>query len=332
MKEAGLEKAAVLMLTLGQEACIEVMKYLEPKEVQKLGALMAMKTSVSTDSLNAVLTELQKEVGKNRSFGIDSNEYVSEVLTKAFGDDAATNLLNRILTKSDTTGIDNLKWMDPKSVADFIHNEHPQIIAAILTHLDPLKASEILSEFPEAMRLDAILRIATLDNIQPLVLNDLNDVLSNLLTDNDKTHRTRPIGGTRATAAIMNFFNTNIESMLMNQLEEFDINIAQEIKTQMFVFDDIIDIDDRDLQIILTEIPSEGLIVALKGAKEGIKTKIFNNMSGRAAEMMLDDLNTKGPVRLSLIEKEQKAILQIIKRLADEGKITLRTGTDDDFI
>jgi flagellar motor switch protein FliG len=331
MSEAGLQKAAVLMLALGQEACVEVMRYLEPKEVQKLGTIMSTMNSVSTESLNNALAELQRETGGNRSFSIDSSSYVTEVLTKALGDDKASSLINRILTTSASTGIDNLKWMDPKSVAEFISNEHPQIIATILLHLDPLQASEILAEFSERTRIDTILRIATLDSIQPLILNDLNDVLNDLLTGNDVL-RTRPIGGIRATAAIMNFFNSNIESVLMSKLKEFDEDLANQINDKMFVFDDIIEISDRDIQTILIEIPSESLIIALKGAKENIKTKILKNMSERAAEMLAEDLNAKGPVRLSDVEKEQKEILKIIKRLVDEGQITLQAGGDDAYV
>ena len=331
MSDVGLQKAAILMLAIGQDAAAEVMKYLEPREVQKLGTLMSTMNSVSTESLNAVLNELQTESEKNKSFGFDSEDYISGVLNKALGDDKASNLLNRILTKSDSSGIDNLKWMDPKAVADLISNEHPQIIATILLHLDPLQASEVLTEFSERTRIDVILRITTLDGIQPLILNELNDVLNKLLTGNDSLKK-RPIGGVRATAAIMNFMNPNIESVLMSKLKEFNEDIAQQINDQMFVFDNIIDITDRDIQTILLEVPSEALIIALKGAKVDIKTKILKNMSERAAEMMLEDLKAKGPVRLSEVEKQQKEVLQIIKRLSDEGQITLESGGDDAYV
>ena len=331
MSDTGLQKAAVLMFALGEDAAAQVMKFLEPKEVQKLGMLMATMNSVSTESLNGVLIELKSESEKNKTFNVDSEEYVSGVINKALGDDKASSLLNRILTKSDSTGIDNLKWMDAKSVANLILNEHPQIIATILLHLPPLQASEILAEFTERTRIDVILRITTLDGIQPLILSDLNDVLNNLLTGNNKSTK-KPLGGIRATASIMNFLNTEMESAIMEKLRDMDEKIADQINEEMFVFDNIIDIADRDIQAILLEIPSEGLIIALKGAKEDIKNKILKNMSERAAEMMLEDLNSKGPVRLSEVEKQQKEILIIIRRLADEGTITISSGGDDEFV
>ncbi len=331
MSDSGLQKAAILMFALGEDAAAQVMKFLEPKEVQRLGILMATMNSVPTESLNDVLVELHSESEKNKTFSVDSEEYVSGVINKAIGGDKAGSLLSRILTKSDSTGIDNLKWMDAKSVANLILNEHPQIIATILLHLPPLQASEILAEFSERTRIDVILRISTLDGIQPLILGDLNDVLNNLLTGNNKSTK-KSLGGIRATASIMNFLNTEMESAIMDKLKDFDMNIADQINEEMFVFDNIIDIADRDIQAILLEIPSEGLIIALKGAKEDIKNKILKNMSERAAEMMLEDLNAKGPVRLSEVEKQQKEILMIIRRLADEGQITISSGGDDDYV
>lgn len=331
MSDTGLQKAAILMFALGEDAAAQVMKFLEPKEVQKLGILMATMNSVSTESLNGVLVELHSESEKNKTFSVDSEEYVSGVINKAIGGDKAGSLLSRILTKSDSTGIDNLKWMDAKSVANLILNEHPQIIATILLHLPPLQASEILAEFTERTRIDVILRITTLDGIQPLILSDLNDVLNNLLTGNNKSTK-KPLGGIKATASIMNFLNTEMESAIMEKLRDMDEKIADQINEEMFVFDNIIDIADRDIQAILLEIPSEGLIIALKGAKEDIKNKILKNMSERAAEMMLEDLNSKGPVRLSEVEQQQKEILMIIRRLADEGTITISSGGDDEYV
>lgn len=331
MSEAGIQKAAVLMLALGQDEAAEVMKYLEPREVQKLGTAMSTMNSVSTETLNNVLREFQNEAETNKSFGIDSEEYIRKVLIKALGDDKASNLLNRILVTRDSTGIESLKWMDAKAVADLIRLEHPQIIATIMVHLDPLQASEVLTELAERTRIEVILRIATLDGIQPSALNELNDVLTKLLTGNE-TLKKKSIGGIRATASIMNFMNTEIEATIMTKLKEFDEAIAQQINDQMFVFDNIMDIGDRDIQTILREVPSESLIIALKGAKEDVKAKIFKNMSQRAAEMMMEDLEAKGPVRLSDVDKQQKEVLQVIRRLADEGQITLSTGGDDAFV
>ncbi len=331
MSEMGLKKAAVLMLAIGQDAAAEVMRFLEPREVQKLSMLMSTMHSVSTEELNNVLSELKTESKKTSYFGIDSEVYISEVLNKALGDDKAANLLDRILTKNDSSGIDNLKWMEAKAVAKLIGNEHPQIIAAILLHLEPLQASEILTELAEQTRIDVILRMSTLDGIQPVVLNELNDVLNSLLMGNDN-FRNKAIGGVKATASILNLLSADMEAVIMNRLHEFDGKIAQQVADNMFVFDNIMDISNRDIQTILVEVPSEALIISLKGAKEDIKAKIVSNMSERAAEMMLEDLKAKGPVRLSEVEKQQKEILQIIRRLADEGQIDIQKGGNDAFV
>jgi flagellar motor switch protein FliG len=331
MSDVGIQKAAILLLALGQDEAAEVMKYLEPREVQKLGIVMSTMTSVSNEVLNSVLQEFRGISEQNTSFGIDSEDYIRNVLNKALGSDKASNLLNRILVSKDASGIDSLKWMDSKSVADLIRFEHPQIIATILVHLDPYQASQIIGFLSERTRTEVILRAATLDGVQPAALNELNDVLTNLLNGNESI-RKKSIGGVRATASIMNFMNGDIEVSTISKLKEFDPELAQRIIEQMFVFDNIMDIDDRDIQVILREVPSESLIIAIKGAKEEIKEKIFKNMSQRAAEMMREDLDAKGPVRLSEVEKQQKEILQIIRRLADEGQITISKGGENDFI
>ena len=331
MSEAGIHKAAVLMLALGQDEAAEVMKYLEPREVQKLGTAMSTLKTIAHEDLEAVLQDFETESARNASFGVDAEDYIRTVLTKALGDDKASNLLNRILVTRDSSGIESLKWMDAKSVADLIRLEHPQIIATILVHLDAIQASEILSEFSERTRMEVILRIATMEGLQPQAIQELNDVLTQLLTGNENIKK-KSMGGIKATAAIMNFMKSDLETALMTKVREFDADIADQITDQMFVFDDIIDIEDRDIQIILREVPSDALITALKGAKQDIQAKIFKNMSQRAAEMMREDLESKGPVRLSDVDKQQKEILQIIRRLSDEGQITLSSGGDDAFV
>jgi flagellar motor switch protein FliG len=331
MSDAGVQKAAILMLALGQDEAAEVMKYLEPREVQKLGTAMSSMKGVSGEQLETVLEAFIKATGENTSFGLDSDEYIRSVLTKALGDDKATSLINRILVTRDSTGIESLKWMDGKAVADLIRLEHPQIIATILVHLERYHASEVLNELPARTRGEVILRIATLDGVQPAALSELNDVLTKLLTGNDNL-RKKAMGGIRTTAEIMNFMGGEAESSIMETLKNFDPEVAQQVLDEMFVFDNILDIEDRDIQTILREVPSDGLIIALKGAKDEMKEKIFKNMSQRAAEMMREDLQAKGPVRLSDVEKQQKEILQIVRRLAEEGQITLSGGGDDVFV
>lgn len=327
MSDEGVNKAAILMLALGQDEAAEVMKYLEPREVQKLGTAMSTMKSVSGQMLETVLHEFMKKTQHNTELGIDSDEYIRSVLTKALGDDKAASLINRILVTRDASGIESLKWMDGKSVAELIRQEHPQIIATILVHLERYHASEVLSELSPRLRNEVVLRIATLEGVQPAALSELNDVLTKLLTGNDNL-RKKAMGGIRTTAEIMNFMNGENESKVMASLRELNPALAQQVMDQMFVFDNIMDVGDRDIQLILREVPSEALIIALKGAKDEMKEKFFRNMSQRAADMMREDLEAKGPVRLSEVEKQQKEILQIVRRLADEGQISLSTAED----
>jgi len=331
MSETGIHRAAVLMLALGQDEAAEVMKFLEPDEVHKLGRAMSSMKAVTSQTLEAVLERFISEAARKTSFGVDSDDYIRAVLTKALGDDKAAALIKRILGTREASGIESLRWMDSKAVADLIRHEHPQIIATILVHLERLHASEVLADFTPRLRNDVILRIATLDGVQPAALNELNDVLTKLLTGNDNLTK-KAMGGTRATAEIMNFMNGEAENSVMDNLKGFDPELAQQVKDQMFVFDNLLDIGDRDIQLILREVPSEGLIIALKGAREEMRDKIFKNMSQRAAEMMREDLEAKGPVRLSDVERQQKEILQIVRRLAEEGQIDLRGDRGEAYV
>lgn len=324
-------KAAVLMLALGENEAAEVMRHLGPREVQKLGAAMATMKSIPHEQVEAVLVSFSVEATKNSTLGLDSDDYIRTVLTKALGDDKASSLLNRILGGRDASGIESLKWMDPQSVSDLIRNEHPQIIATILVHLERDQACEILSHFTERLRNDVILRIATLDGVQPTALRELNDVLTKLLIGNESLKK-QPMGGIRTAAEILNFMSGENEASVMDNLKSYDSDMAQKIMDEMFVFDNIMDIDDRGIQLLLREVQSETLIVALKGAGQELRDKIFKNMSQRAGEMMREDLDSKGPVRLSEVETQQKQILQIIRRLAEEGQIILGGKGDDSYV
>jgi len=331
MNEDGVTKGAILMLALGEEEAAEVMKYLGPREVQKLGAAMSTMKAIASEQLESVLEDFRSETEQNTSLGLDSDEYIRTVLTKALGEDKAASLLTRILGTRDASGIESLKWMDSQSVADLIRNEHPQIIATILVHLERYHACEVLTYFSERLRNDVVLRIATLDGVQPTALRELNEVLTKLLTGNENLKK-KPIGGVRTAAEILNFMSGDTETSVMDNLKNYDNDLAQKIMDEMFVFDNIIDIDDRGIQVLLREVQSESLIVALKGANQDLREKIFKNMSQRAAEMMREDLESKGPVRLSEVEAQQKEILQIVRRLADEGQIILGAKGDDQFV
>jgi flagellar motor switch protein FliG len=331
MSADGIEKSAILLMSLGEEAAASVFKHLGPREVQKLGAAMAAIKNVTRESIDGVVGDLHKAASERSSVGVDANEYVRTVLVKALGDDKASGLIDRILQANDNSGIEGLKWMDSDSVAELIKNEHPQILATILVHLDRDQASEVLAKFPEAVRNDVILRIATLDGIQPAALKELNDVLSKLLSGGNSVKKAS-MGGAKAAAEIMNFLSGSIEGEVIENIREHDGDLAQKILDEMFVFDNLLGVDDRGIQLILREVQSESLIVALKGASEELREKIFKNMSSRAAEMLREDLESKGPVRLSEVESEQKEILKLVRRLADEGQIALGGKGDDAFV
>ena len=319
-------------MSLGEEEAAEVFKFLGPKEVQKLGTAMAALQNVTRTQVDTVLDEFRKEAEGQSGLGGDSADYIKTVLTKALGSDRAANLIERILHGGDTAGIESLKWMDAAAVAELIKNEHPQIIATILVHLDRDQASEILGFFVERLRNDVILRIATLDGIQPTALKDLNDVLMRLLTGSNNTIKKAAMGGTRVAAEILNFMPAAIETTVIATVRDFDPEIAQKIQDDMFTFDNLIDLDDRAIQLLLREVQSESLIVALKGANTELRERIFKNMSTRAAEMLREDLDAKGPVRVSEVEAEQKEILKVVRRLADEGQIALGGKGEEAFI
>jgi flagellar motor switch protein FliG len=331
MSDAGVDDSAILLMSLGQEEAAEVFKFLSPKEAQKLGAAMAKLKNISRDKVEDVLVRFHDEADDQAPIGLDSDEYIRGVLTKALGEDKARFLLDRILQNSDTSGIESLKWMDAKSVAELIKNEHPQIIASILVHLERDQAAAILNEMVERTRNDVVMRIATLDGIHPSALRDLNDVIAKALSGSDQIKKAA-MGGVRTAAEILNFVGSSSEGSIIEAVRTVDENIAQGILDEMFVFDNLMDVDDRGIQALLKEVQSESLVLALKGANPELRDKVFRNMSTRAAEMLKEDLEARGPVRVSDVETEQKEILKIARRLADEGQIVLGGKGDDSFI
>lgn len=330
MSDAGINKSAILFLTLGADEAAEVMKFLEPKEVQKISAAMVALKNLTREEIALVFEEFHQIAAEKTTFGMDSDEYIRNMLQKALGDDKAAGLIDRILHNSDTSGIESLKWMDPNSIADLVSNEHPQIIATIMVHLEPDQAATVLGLLTERTRNDVMLRIATLDSVQPVALHELNDVLTKLLSGNAVSKKSIK-GGVRTAAEILNFIGSTQEAVL-DSVRGHDADLAQKIMDEMFVFEDLLDIEDRGIQLILREVQSESLIVALKGASEELRDKILKNMSQRAAEMLREDLESKGPVKLSEVEAEQKEILKIVRRLADEGQVTIGGKGDEAYV
>ncbi|MFN3915956.1 MAG: flagellar motor switch protein FliG [Aquabacterium sp.] len=331
MDEKGLEDAAILLMSMGEEEAAEVFRQLEPKEVQMLGETMAKLKTVQRDRIDTVLDRFSKESAELGVLVADTDEYVKAVLRKALGEDKANLLIDRIIQGSDVTGIESLKWMDPGSVAELLRNEHPQIVAAILVHLDPDLASGVLKNFTERHRNEVMIRIATLDGIQPSALKDLNEVLSRVLAGGAQIRKSS-LGGVKPAAEIINLMGSSVETSILDYIREADGDLAQKIMDNMFTFDDLIKLDDKGFQTLLKEVQTESLIIALKGASPDIREKVFKNMSSRAAETLREDLESRGPVKLSEVEAEQKEMLKIVRRLADEGQIVLASGGDDEFV
>jgi flagellar motor switch protein FliG len=331
MSSDGVQKAAILLMSLGEDDAAEVFKFLGPREVQKIGSAMAALKGATRDQISNVLDDFCTQAGESTALGMSSTDYIKQVLKKALGDDRAANLIDRILQGGDTSGIEGLKWMDSGAVAELIKNEHPQIVATILVHLDRDQASEIMLHFTERLRNDALLRIATLDGIQPAALRELNDVLTKLLSGTDNIKKA-PMGGVRAAAEILNFMPATNENAVIEGVKTFDADLAQKILDQMFTWDNVMELDDRGIQVVLREVQSDALLLALKGSTQQFRDKIFKNMSSRAAETLKEDLEAKGAVRVSEVEAQQKEILKIVRRLGEEGQIQLAGKADEAFV
>ncbi|GAB1389230.1 MAG: flagellar motor switch protein FliG [Rubrivivax sp.] len=331
LDDKGVEDAAILLMSLGEEEAAGVFKLLAPKEVQRLGETIARLKTVPRDRVETVIDRFDTAAQMDSMLVTDTDEYVKAVLRKALGEDKANLLIDRILQGSDTTGIESLKWMDPQSVAELLRNEHPQIVAAILVHLDPDQAAATLKAFTERHRNEVIVRIATLDGIQPSALKDLNEVMSKVLAGGERMRKSN-LGGVKTAADILNMMGSAAETAVLDYVREADGELAQKIMDNMFTFDDLEKIDDRGFQTILKEVQSDQLIIALKGASPEIREKVFTNMSSRAAESLREDLESRGPVRLSEVEAEQKEILKIVRRLVDEGQIVLAGGGDEQLV
>jgi flagellar motor switch protein FliG len=331
MDETGLENSAILLMSLGEEDAAEVLKHLTPKEVQGVGETIARMKTVPRERMDSVLRSFSELASEQCMLVGDTGEYVRTVLRKALGEDKANLLLDRIMQASDVTGIEGLKWMDSGAVAELLRNEHPQIIAAILVHLDFDQASSVLKLLAERQRNEVMMRIATLDGIQPSALKDLNEVMSSLLSGGDRM-RGSTLGGVKVAAEMLNLMGTSVETSVLDFIRESDNDLAQQIMDNMFTFDDLVKVDDRAIQALLKEVQTESLVIALKGAAPELREKVFKNMSTRAGETLREELETRGPVRVSEVETEQKEILKVVRRLVEEGTIVLGGASDDEFV
>ncbi|OTJ69347.1 flagellar motor switch protein FliG [Pseudomonas aeruginosa] len=317
-----VDKAAILLLSLGETDAAQVLRHMGPKEVQRVGVAMASMRNVHREQVEQVMGEFVEVVGDQTSLGVGADGYIRKMLTQALGEDKANNLIDRILLGGSTSGRDSLKWMEPRAVADVIRYEHPQIQAIVVAYLDPDQAAEVLSHFDHKVRLDIVLRVSSLNTVQPSALKELNLILEKQFAGNSNATRTT-MGGVKRAADIMNYLDSSIEGQLMDSIREVDEDLSGQIEDLMFVFDNLADVDDRGIQALLREVSSDVLVLALKGSDEAIREKVFKNMSKRAAELLRDDLEAKGPVRVSEVEGAQKEILTIARRMAESGDIVL---------
>lgn len=320
-----LERAAILLMSVGEKDAAEILKQMGPKEVQRVGAAMSALKSVTQDTVSNVLTQFLNECGAQSGLGVGAESYVRNMLVEALGEERAKGFLDRILIGGSSSGINSLKWMDPRSVADVIRLEHPQIQAVVLSYLEPDQSASILSNFPDKVRLEIMMRIASLESVQPDALKELNHILEKQFSGKGSNPSTT-IGGTKTAAEIMNNLDGAVEQELMQAIKDVDEDLGNQIQDLMFVFDNLREVDDRGIQALLREVSSEVLILALKGADDYLKEKFFANMSKRAAELLRDDLEAKGPVRIVEVEAAQKEILVVARRMADAGEIQLAGG------
>ena len=319
-KLSGEEKAAVLLFTMGENAAAEVMRHLEPKDIRRLGGPMTALSDLTPHLRNEVMREF-RSMSSEAVEGVDGKDFMKKILTKALGQEKATQLLSTI-SAAEYAGLNSLKWLDSKALGRMVSAEHPQTAAVILAHLEADQASQVLLQLPESVRVDIAYRLATMEEIQPDVLKELSEVLELELKVGSKSQG-QQLGGKKFLADMMNGLDNTTEQALIASLAERNAELADSVRQLMFVFDDLADVDDRGLQELLKEISKEDLVLALRGASERVKIAIFSNMSARAAELLKDDMEVGGPVRLSHVEKAQHNILQVARKLEEESRIIL---------
>lgn len=326
-----VERAAVLLLGIGEQQAAHVLKQLEPRQVQKIGRAMTSMANLSKDEIQDVIEDFLGEAEKQTGLGGDTEEYIRKTLITALGEERGANLVDRILTNSDETGLDNLRWLDARTVADLIRNEHPQTIATVLTYLDSEQAAEVIAFIPEDRRVDLVMRMSAIDSVKPEALSELGTIIEQNLTGL-RGGKSASIGGLSSVADLINYLDSSIESQVLEGIATTDNDLCESIKEKMFVFGNLVDVDGRSIQTLLREVSSEVLMLALKGADERVKEKIFENMSKRAAELMRDDLEAQGPVKVSEVEAAQKEILATARRMADSGEIALGSKGGEEMI
>ena len=328
---SGTQKSAILMMLLGEDEASEILKNLTPKEVQHIGTAMYSVEGLDQDTVNKVLDEFLAIIKEQTSLGLGAGDYIQNVLNKALGNDRAQSILGRITPTESSNAIEILEWMDSRAISELISDEHPQIIALIISYLDPAQASDVLVMLDEKVQPEIIKRIATIQTVQPDALKNLELVMQKKFAANTSL-RASQVGGVKAAASIMNFMKGEDEQKIFKEVAKFSKNLMTDIQEAMFVFDNLIKSDDKSMQVIIRSVETEDLVLAMKGADEELQEKMFGCMSQRAAANVQDEMDALGPVRLSEVQEAQKRIINTARRLSDEGTIVLAGRGGDDYV
>jgi flagellar motor switch protein FliG len=327
----GIERAAILLLSMGEKNAAEVLRHLEPRQVQKVGVAMAALDNVSRTKMQNVLADFTSAIGDQTSLAVDTEHYLRTILIEALGLEKATPFIDRILVSDKDSGLNRLKWLDGRLIADVIRNEHPQIIATILIHLDSEQAAEVVSYFSMEKRSEVLLRMCNIDTVKPEAISELGQVIEKQLSG-QKVSKSASVGGIKSVADVINYFDGSMEEEVLDKIKEWDSDLSEKIRDKMFVFENLVDMDDRSVQTLLRDVSQELLKLALKGTTEITKEKIYTNMSKRAADLLREDIELQGPVKVVDVERAQRDILTIAKSLAEEGKIALGSKGGDEMI
>jgi len=325
---SGSQRAALLLMTLGEEEASEVLKHMDAKEVQRIGTAMASLKNVSRDQADQILNGFINEVEDQTTIGVQSEEYVRKLLTNAFGPGRASTFIDRIVTDSDAKGLDAIKWMSSQDVVDIIDGEHPQIVAIVLAYMESDQAAEVIDQLPEEQQHEVVMRIARLDDVQQSALAEIESLIASKSAEGPRKGSEK-VGGDKVAADILNALQKERGDLILEQIKEKNEELSDRIQDKMFAFDALLNADDRGIQSLLREISNDLLVVALKGCDPAIADKIFDNMSKRAASLLREDMEARGPIRLSEVEEAQKDILEVAKRLADNGDLDLGKGGEE---
>ncbi len=324
------DRSAVIMLLLGEQQAADIIRYLTPREVQALGSAMVGVADLSQEAVNIVLDDFVVTIKQQTSLGLGTGDYVEKVLNRALGEDKAATVLGRIMPGSSSKGLEILRWMDARSIGDMIHEEHPQVVAIILSVLEYDVAADVLNFLPPENRAEIMQRVASLETVQPSAMDELEGIMTQQFSSSSSA-KSSSFGGVSTAAKIMNFTKVNLETAIMSGVSSLDEELALKIQDSMFTFDNLAGVDNRAIQVLMRSVETDLLMTALKGADEEVREKFLDNMSQRARIMFLDDMEAKGPIRITDVEDAQKTIMRLARVLSDKGELVL-AGRGDDFV